>query len=265
MISITNFREGAILNHRHGRESRDALTVTVEGVNSFGAPVRVNGVPADCDGLRFRAEVRLTEKINPVTATTVTPYGEFSQKLTLVWDKASFRRCNFYLDDNIFVFTELAKQRPRRAFDHFYLRELKKLHAKYGAKITLNTFCRNDHEEFLLKDMPDLWKGEFADNSDWLRISLHAYSEFPDRPYAEASRAKFRQDYEQLKSEVERFAGPGVFIPPMVLHWNNLSPGVADEWIKLGGKCYSESLRHRVMAAPPARKLPTIGAVTSCG
>ena len=41
MISITNFREGAILNHRHGRESRDALTVTVEGVNSFGAPVRV--------------------------------------------------------------------------------------------------------------------------------------------------------------------------------------------------------------------------------
>ena len=56
MISITNFREGAILNHRHGRESRDALTVTVEGVNSFGAPVRVNGVPADCDGLRFRAE-----------------------------------------------------------------------------------------------------------------------------------------------------------------------------------------------------------------
>jgi hypothetical protein len=255
MISITNFREGALLNYRHGIENEHALTVEVRGLNSFGTPVKVNGVPAQMDGLLFSAPVELTQKINRVEAVTMTPYGEFSQKMTLVWDKKSFRRCNFYIDDNIFLFTELAKERPARAFDHFYLKALKELHDKYGLKITLNTFYHNDHQEFLLKDMPDLWKSEFTDNSDWLKISLHAYSEFPDRPYAEASRKDFLRDYQMLKSEVERFAGSASFIVPAVLHWNNLSSGVADELIKLGCPCYSESMRHRVMSTPPFDEL----------
>jgi hypothetical protein len=255
MLSITNFREGAILNYRHGKEDEKSLTVEVELLNSFGTPVKINGILAQQDGLRFRAPVKLTEKINIVEAATVTPYGEFSQKLTLVWDKKSFRRCNFYIDDNIFLFTELAKHRPPRAFDHFYLKALKEIHDKYGTKFTLNTFYHNDHEEFLLKDMPDIWKGEFEDNSDWLKISLHAYSEFPDRPYAEASRKDFLHDYNMLKSEVERFAGSSAFIVPAVLHWNNLSSGVADELIKAGCNCYSESMRHRVMSTPPFDEL----------
>lgn len=255
MLSITNFREGAILNYRHGKEDEKSLTVEVELLNSFATPVKINGILAQQDGLRFRAPIKLTEKINIVEAATVTPYGEFSQKLTLVWDKKSFRRCNFYIDDNIFLFTELAKHRPPRAFDHFYLKALKEIHDKYGTKFTLNTFYHNDHEEFLLKDMPDIWKGEFEDNSDWLKISLHAYSEFPDRPYAEASRKDFLHDYNMLKSEVERFAGSSAFIVPAVLHWNNLSSGVADELIKAGCNCYSESMRHRVMSTPPFDEL----------
>ena len=255
MISITNFREGALVNYRHGIETEKSLTIEIRGTNSFGTPVKVNGVTAQQDGLHFTATVELTNKINIIEAVTMTAYGEFSQKLTLVWDKKSFRRCNFYLDDNIFVFTELAKYRPARAFDHFYLKALKEINRKYGLKITLNTFYHNDHEEFLLKDMPDIWKSEFEDNSDWLKISLHSYSEFPDRPYAEASRKDFLRDYNMLKDEVERFAGSSAFIVPAVLHWNNLSSGVADELIKLGCPCYSESMRHRVMSSPPFDEL----------
>ena len=255
MISITNFREGALVNYRHGVETEKSLTIEIQGMNSFGTPVKVNGVAAQQDGLHFTAPVELTQKINTVEVVTMTSYGEFSQKLTLVWDKKSFRRCNFYIDDNIFIFTELAKLRPARAFDHFYLKALKEINRKYGLKITLNTFYHNDHEEFLLKDMPDIWKSEFEDNSDWLKISLHSYSEFPDRPYAEASRKDFLRDYNMLKDEVERFAGSSAFIVPAVLHWNNLSPGVADELIKLGCPCYSESMRHRVMSTPPFDEL----------
>ena len=255
MLSITNFREGAILNAHHGLESDNALRIRIEGINSFGTPVRVNGIAARQDGLHFSAEIDLTCKINIVEVSTVTCYGEFVQKLTLVWDKKSFRRCNFYIDDNVFLFTELAKQRPARLFDHFYLKELKKLHDKYGLKIILNSFYHNDHEEFMLKDMPDLWKSEFIDNSDWLRISLHSYSEFPDRPYAEASRKDFLRDYEQMQSEVVRFAGEKTFIVQSVLHWNNISSGVADELIKAGCTCYSESMRHRVMSTPPYDEL----------
>lgn len=258
MLSITNLREGALLNSHHGIERATGLTIEIQGINTFGTPVKINGVPAQQDGLRFSAPVELTQKINIVEVATMTSYGEFSQKLTLVWDKKSFRRCNFYIDDNIFLFTELAKERPARAFDHFYLKALKEIHNKYGLKITLNTFYHNDHEEFLLKDMPDIWKSEFTDNSDWLKISLHAYSEFPDRPYAEASRKDFLRDYNMLKSEVERFAGSSAFIIPAVLHWNNLSSGVADELIKLGCPCYSESMRHRVMSTPPFDELTEI-------
>lgn len=255
MIAITNFREGAVLNHHHGRESDQCLTVRIEGLNSYGTPVKINGVPARQDGLHFSLEVDLQKKINEIEVSTRTPYGEFSQKLTLVWDKKSFRRCCFYIDDHIFLFTELAKQRPRRAFEHFYLKFLKEQHQKYGMKYTLNAFYHNDHEEFLLKDMPGIWKSEFEDNSDWLKIALHAYSEFPDRPYADASRQTFRHDYELMQQEVTRFAGKNSFIIPQVLHWNNLSPGVADEFIKLGGKCYSESMRTRVMSTPPEEEL----------
>ncbi|MBO5791644.1 MAG: hypothetical protein J6S54_04145 [Lentisphaeria bacterium] len=255
MISITNFREGAVLNHHHGRETEKSLTVAIEGMNSFGTPVTVNGVPAEQNGLSFRAEIELAEKINKVEAVTVTPYGEFSQKLTLVWDKKSFRRCRFYIDDHSFLFSDLAKERPARAFEHFYLKELKKLHDKYGLKVILNSFYRNDHEEFLLKDMPDIWKSEFEDNAHWLKFSLHSYSEFPDRPYADASRKQFLQDYELLKSEIERFAGPSSFIVPNVLHWANVSPGVADELIKLGSRCYAEAMRTRVMCTPPEEEL----------
>ena len=255
MISITNFREGAVLNHHHGRETESSLTVTVEGFNSFGTPVTVNGNKAQQTGLHFSCPVELTEKINTVEAVTRTSYGEFSQKLTLVWDKKSFRRCNFYLDDNIFLFTDLAKERPRRAFEHFYLKELKRLHELYDMKVTLNIFYHNAHEEFTLDRMPDIWKSEFADNSHWLKFALHAYSEFPDRPYAEASRKDFRRDFDLVKSEICRFAGENSFIVPAVLHWNNASPGVAEELIALGCKCYSESMRHRVMATPPFDEL----------
>lgn len=256
MICITNLREGAVLNHHHGKESDEALLIRVEGICQYGTPVKVNGIAAEPDGLHFSAEVPLTAKVNAIEAVTRSAYGEFSQKLTVIWDKKSFRRCSFYIDDHIFLFTELAKTRPARAFDHFYLKFLKEMNEKYGLKVTLNCFYHNDHEEFLLKDMPDLWKSEFEDNSHWLKFALHAYSEFPDRPYLEATKKQFLDDYELMKKEITRFAGAGSFIVPQLLHWNNVSPGVAEELFKLGPGCYSESLRPRLMSSPPPEDIP---------
>ncbi len=250
MIEITNFRQGAILNHHHGRETADALHIRLEGISSAGYPVRINGIPAEMDGPRFAATVALSQKINTVTASTLTPYGTFSQELTLIWDKKSFRRCNFYIDDHIFTFTDLARERPRRAFDHFYLAALKKIHDRYGFKVTLNCFYHNAHSEFLLKDMPDIWKSEFIDNSDWLKLSMHSYSEFPDRPYLEASAEEFGRDYDLIQNEIIRFAGAETFIPPVVIHWANIHPAVAQEMIRRGTRCYSGSLRARVMGGP---------------
>ena len=121
MFEITNLRQGAILNHHHGVEDEHGLTIKVEGISDLAAHVSVNGVPAVRDGRRFFADVTLTRKLNTITAQALTAFGEFTQSIQVVWDKKSFRRCNFYIDDHSFFWTDLAKERPRRAFDHFYL------------------------------------------------------------------------------------------------------------------------------------------------
>ena len=153
MIEITSHRQGAILNRNHGCERANSLKITVRGVSGSGHPVKVNGVPAQMDGRNFSAEIELTKKVNPVTASVMTPYGVYSQELSLMWDRQSFRRFNCFIDDHSFVFTELARQRPKHAFDHFYLAGLKKIHEETGLKVTLNAFYRNDHDKagFLLK------------------------------------------------------------------------------------------------------------------
>ena len=250
MIEITNLRQGAVLNHNHGVETEHELRIPVEGISSDGAPVTVNGAPAEMDGRRFFAEIAVTKKFNSVRAETVTPFGVFSQEIIVVWDKKSFKRSNFYIDDHSFLFTDLAKDRPASAFDHFYLAGLRNIHRKYGTKFTLNAFYENAHHGFLLKDMPDIWKSEFIDNSDWLKFSFHARSEFPDRLYAEASGEEIGRDWDQVQNEIVRFAGEESYIAPVVIHWANIHPAAAREMIRRGTTCYSTALRLRVMGGP---------------
>ena len=250
MVEITNLRQGVVLNHNHGAETEHDLRITVEGFSSDGMPVTVNGVPAEMDGRRFAAEISLTKKFNVVKAETVTPFGVFSQEIVAVWDKKSFKRSNFYIDDHSFLFTELARDRPRSAFDHFYLAGLKEIHKNYGTKFTLNAFYENAHHGFLLKDMPDIWKSEFIGNSDWLKFSFHARSEFPDRLYAEATAEEFGRDWDQVQNEIVRFAGEESYSAPVVIHWANIHPAVAKEMIRRGTTCYSTALRMRVMGGP---------------
>ena len=252
MIEITSHRQGAILNRNHGKESADRLKIIIQGISESGRPVKVNGVPAVMDGRNFSAEIELTQKINTVTASVLTPYGIYSQELTLVWDKQSFRRFGAGIDDHSFVFTELTRQRPKHAFDHFYLAGLKKIHDESGMKVVLNCFYRNDHDKdgFELKEMPDIWKAEFRDNSGWLKFSFHSYSEFPDRPYLESSAEEIGRDYDLIRDEIFRFAGEEAFIPPLTIHWGNIHPAAAAEIIRRGTRCYNSSFRPKVMGGP---------------
>ena len=252
MIDITSHRQGAILNHNHGVETESGLKIRVEGISETGRPVKINGVPAEMDGRIFRADVELKEQYNNVTASVLTPSGNYSQELTLVWDKKSFKRYNCYIDDHSFLFMELTRQRPARAFDHFYLAALKKFHEETDLKVTLNCFYRNDHDPagYVLSEMPDIWKSEFEDQSDWLRFSFHAYSEFPDRPYIEATAEEFGKDYDLVQNEIIRFAGEKSFIVPMIIHWGNIHSVVADEYRRRGARIYGRSMRPCVMGGP---------------
>ena len=226
LLEVSNLRSGAILDYHDGTETDDYLEIQVNGIADPEATVRVDGIPARRLDKNFFGKAFLRSKINQVAITSSSQYGELTYVLTLVWDKKAFKRYNFYIDDHSFFFTDLAKERPRRAFEHFYLAALKSIHEKYGTVMTLNCFYHNHYFPFDMKDMPDCYRSEFEDNADWLRFSWHAYSEFPDRPYQHADAATVARDYDLVHDEILRFAGEKSFIPPVGVHWGMVNPDV---------------------------------------
>ena len=252
MLQITNIRQGAVLNHNHGKESEKGLEVRFEGFSDFPGPVKLNGQPTQRDGRRFFGDVLLTEKVNTVTAESLSAYGTFSQSIKVVWDKKSFRRSNCYNDDHSFFWTDLAKERPKRAFDHFYLKGLKDIHNRFGLKVTLNCVFHNDHFDCDMTQVPDCWKSEFIDNSDWLKLSFHSLGEFPDRLYIEASEEEFAHDYDLVHDQIVRFAGEETFIAPVVVHWGIISPSCVKVLKERGVRAYASAFRPRLMGGPSA-------------
>lgn len=225
MLEITNLRNGAVLNRNNGRETEQFLEIELQGLADPQALVKINGTPASGrDDHRFSGPVLLAEKINRIEVSADSQFGETRQSLTVVWDKKSFKRYNYYIDDCIFFYTDIAGSRPKSLFDHFFLKRLREIHKRHGTRFTLNSFYRNDHFPFELKDFPDIYRGEWQDNADWLRLSFHACSEFPDRPYQGSPPDRLLADYDLLRDEICRFAGESVFIPPVVVHWAMAGP-----------------------------------------
>ena len=218
MLMITNLRDGAVLNRHYGTETEEYLEVPVEGIAEPQAHVTVNGQEAERFDRRFCAKVRLTRKINRITAVAEDTFGEFQQTITVVWDKKSTRRYAFFFDDCSFFLRSIALNRPKSLFDEMFLGRLKKIHERYGTKFTLNLFYHDDHHDFCIHDFPTDYKAEFQANSDWLKMAFHAKSEFPDRPYQSADAATLAADFDEVRREVCRFAGPECFIAPMVIH-----------------------------------------------
>ena len=224
MLEITNFRDGAILNRHHGVETDDYLEITVQGIADPQAEVTVNGQKTERFDRNFSAKVRLTGKINQIQAAASDYFGERTLTITVLWDRKSFKRYNFFFDDCSFFLRWIALNKPKSIFDEMFLGRLKTIHQKYGSHFMLNLFFHDDHHDFSISDFPADYKTEFQENRNWLRLSFHARSEFPDRPYQSADAVKLAADYDEVYREVCRFAGPECFIPPMVIHWGMTNP-----------------------------------------
>ena len=226
MLEITSHRNGEILNHRHGRESADALLVEISGVASPESAVTVNGLPARRMDRLFAAEVPLREKINTVTVRARDKFGERTQSIVLVWDKNSFKRYAVRIDDNSFFFTDLARKKYDSIFDHFYLKNLRSLHEKYGAKFILKCFYENAHDprKCSLEEVPSRCRSEFEESSEWLHLAFHARAEFPDRPYQHCTAARLGKEYDETVTQLRRIAGERAVTPPTNVHWAMLEP-----------------------------------------
>ncbi len=234
MFEITYPRHGAVLNRHNGVETADSLTIKVTGACDAPGTILVNGKNVIRKGKDFSIDLPLTAAFNTIAAELTDDFGTLTRKITVLWDKASFLRYDFFIDDNIFFLTDITKERPKSLFDNFYLKFLKRMNDEYGTCFTLNLFFNNSHEPFDLTMVPDCYKGEFADNANWLKMSFHAQSEFPDRPYQNTPPEKIAADYDQVLEQICRFAGEASYIPMEALHWAMARPSAFGELYKRG-------------------------------
>lgn len=150
------------------------------------------------------------------------------------------KKCFMYIDDVIFVLRDIARQKPASIYDHPFMTMLKSAHDLYGIKIQLNTFCRTDFfygsDEFTLADMPEDYKAEWTEASNWLKFGFHAKQEFPDYPYVNARYEDLIIDFGYFKSEVSRFACEDSVALGIVPHWNTMSKDGCRALASLGVK-----------------------------
>ena len=122
----------------------------------------------------------------------------------------------FTVDDNIRFLKEIAQDRPESIFDHPYLAMYRRLHREYGVKVQLNLFYRLG--DFELSQMPDAYRGEWAENADWLKLSFHADYEKED-PYILSGYEEVYEDCRKVHENIIRFAAPAALAKTTTIHW----------------------------------------------
>ena len=154
----------------------------------------------------------------------------------------------FFIDDTIWVMRDLARQRPKSMFDNAFMKMLKRAHDDTGMTAQLNLFFRTDFfygdDEFTLCEMPDIYKKEFEENSDWLKLAFHAKQEFPDYPYVNATYDDVKNNYMAVVNEIIRFAGRKSLSEALCPHWLPVSRAgchaLADCGVKFMTPTYGE-------------------------
>ncbi len=137
------------------------------------------------------------------------------------------KKVYFFIDDVIWPFRDLTRDRPASIFEQRWLKILKEAHDRFGLKVALNAFYRTDYfygdEEFTLADMTDAYKAEWEANADWLKIGFHAKQEFPDYPHVNIDYEDMKNQYLRFEKEVKRFAGEKTLSTAFNPHWSPVS------------------------------------------
>jgi len=223
--------DGDCINERDGRRSSVGITIPVRISAPEGRDITVNGISAEYSNGEYIAEVTLNGWRNNICAISRTD-GERSEISVFVLHDA----CNKYRissDDNILFLADITKNKDTYSsiFDNPYLAVYKKAHDLYGAAVHLNLFFAHipennfsSHREYFdLTMMTDKFKDEFINNSHWLKLSFHAYSEFPDMPYKNTAPEVILEHAVKANREIVRFAGKETLSDVLTVHWGEAS------------------------------------------
>ena len=212
-IRFTSPINGDILNRHDGCETPEGLRIAVKGRCPANEPVTVNGQPAEVKGREFSATVCLADRETVLCAAGC----DSTDTVTLLYNRNSFKRYRFSLDDNVWFLRDITRQAPRSLFDNPYLALWRRLHERYGTKANFNIYYQC--EGFNLSMMPDRYRGEWQDNADWLRITFHALQNDPKEPYIRATYDEIGHDFDLVTNEIARFAGATALNPFTTIHW----------------------------------------------
>jgi hypothetical protein len=222
-LRISEPLHGAVLNRRLGEAVSGGLKIRVTGEAPVCDRVTVNGVLASREGRQFTAEVVLRHKENTITVVADSDLGRRQHQVRVLWDRYSQPRYRFSIDDNSFFLRDVFQKQYASLFECFYLKLLRDLHTRYGARFVLNIYYTTG-DGFDLSRFPDRYRGEWKDNADWLKLSFHAYANEPDRPYQKAPVGKLIADLDKVAGQIVRFAGKSTYSPPTVIHWAMVEP-----------------------------------------
>ncbi len=222
-LQIIEPMDGAVMHARLGREVDGGLEVEISGAAPSGAEVLVQGRPASRSGEAFRGTAVLRQRETTVVVTSGSGAARQQKEVRLVWDRHSRKRYRIVIDDNSFFLRDITQKDYASLFDCFYLKILKDLNVKYGARFTLNIYYTTG-DDWNLTQFPDKYRDEWEANANWLRLAFHAYANEPAWPYRDAPVEKLLADMDLIEPQIHRFAGPKTFSPVAVVHWGMTRP-----------------------------------------
>ncbi len=227
-MKITYPANNVFVTRTAGCERDGKLYVRATVLAEMWRSITLNGVPARYESGYHWAEAALEKGRNTLTARDAVT-GE-TTSITVFYAPDAYMKYRFSLDDNIWVFQDLAKNAGsyRSIFENPYLAMLRDIHLRYGTKFHLNIYRRcPEHGGFELSMMPDRYKPEFRENADWMRFSCHADADKPDRPYLYGAYDQFYRECGWVNEQILRFAGEESFAQTVTtIHWGDATRDV---------------------------------------
>ncbi|MBS1751945.1 MAG: hypothetical protein JST63_18750 [Bacteroidetes bacterium] len=215
---------GDVLHVLDGTVTKDGLTCMAGVSAPPGSSITINNnVTKETEEGIYSAPVTLGQYKNTLQVRNETS-GE-SATVTAYFAPHFAKKYRLSIDDNIRFLQDIAAHANvyTSVFDNPFLKGLKKIHEQYQTKVHLNLFYQSVGEDFTLSEFPGIFKKEWQENADWLRMSFHAYKEFPDAPYKNASFDTVKKDCDLIIGEIKRFAGDALLGPVTTLHWGEVN------------------------------------------
>jgi len=221
---------GTMLCDKAGTIDKDALLVDITLKASAGRPITVNGFKTADNGGYYTVKIPLNAYENKLVARDEET-GDYTEA-TIFRLKDASMKYRLSLDDNIWFLQDIAQKNYKSIFENPYLRLMKDMNDKYGAKVHANIYyCCSEFsskrnpgysthsENFSLSQFPDKYKGEFEEASEWLRLSFHAHKNLPNEPYVAAPYNQAFEECAMVNEEIRRFAGEKSLSDYTTIHW----------------------------------------------